>query len=84
MESDYTMEQEKAIQIVQEAILKHEFIPATDYTLESTIEELGISSLDLVEIGMMIEDVLKEDISNDKLDNIHTVGDLVKIVESYE
>lgn len=79
------MTRELAIEIVQKVILKHEFLPATDYTLDSTIEELGISSLDLVEIGMIIEDdVLKADIPNDKLDSIRTVGDLVKIVQAYE
>jgi acyl carrier protein len=78
------MTKEKAIEIVQAAILKHEYLSSSNYTLENTFVEIGVDSLDLVEISMIIEDMLEEDVSSEKLDGVIKVKDLVRIVEFYD
>jgi len=54
-------------------------IDVEDITEASTLEELKVDSLDAVEIIMDIED--KYDIAIDSIDEIKTVGDIVREVE---
>ncbi|MGL5205812.1 MAG: acyl carrier protein [Metamycoplasmataceae bacterium] len=49
--------------------------PSTD------IKELGLDSLDLVEVVMEIEQELDIKIPDDELTNIKTIDDLIKIIE---
>lgn len=51
-----------------------------DVTMESTFHDLGIDSLDTVELTMNLEDELGVEIELDK--KIETVGDLVAFIES--
>lgn len=51
-----------------------------DVKLESTFTELGIDSLDTVELLMELEDEIGCEIELDQ--KVETVGDLVKFVES--
>lgn len=51
-----------------------------DVKLESTFTELGIDSLDTVELLMELEDEVGCEIELDQ--KVETVGDLVKFVES--
>lgn len=53
---------------------------AEDVKLESTFTELGIDSLDTVELLMELEDEVGCEIELDQ--KVETVGDLVKFVES--
>jgi len=48
----------------------------------STLNDLGMDSLDVVELIMQIEDEFLIEISDELLDSIVTVDDLVKVVES--
>lgn len=54
--------------------------PVEEITLESTFEDLGIDSLDSVELVMELENELGIEIELDK--KVETVGDLVEFVES--
>lgn len=52
----------------------------SDVKLESTFAELGIDSLDTVELLMSLEDEIGMEIELDQ--KVETVGDLVKFIES--
>lgn len=47
-------------------------------------EDLGADSLDVVELLMAIEDEFGLEIPDDEIENIKTVDDLVKYIESNE
>lgn len=56
-----------------------------DYTLKiklrNTFEALGIDSLDMVEIVMEAEEVFYIYITDEELEQIETIGDLLNIVD---
>ena len=52
----------------------------TSITLESTFAELGIDSLDTVDLLMSLEDAISQEIELEE--KVETVGDLVKYIES--
>lgn len=54
-----------------------------DMTMESDIaEDLGADSLDVVELLMAIEDEFDVEIPDEEIENIKTIGDLVKYIET--
>ena len=55
---------------------------ASKITMESSLKELGLDSLDLVEIVLEGEEKLNITFENDELLNFATVGDVVKCAES--
>ena len=51
-------------------------------TTETTIQEdLGAGSLDVVDLLMTIEDEFEVEIPDTEIENLKTVGDLVKYIE---
>ncbi len=52
----------------------------SEVQMESTFAELGIDSLDTVEMMMQLEDAIGIEIELDQ--KVETVGDLVKFIES--
>lgn len=52
----------------------------SEIKMESTFSELGIDSLDTVELVMSLEDSIGMEIELDQ--KVETVGDLVKFIES--
>ncbi len=52
----------------------------SEITADSTFEELGIDSLDTVELLMNLEDEIGQEIELDQ--KVETVGELVKFIES--
>lgn len=51
-------------------------------TLESNLtEDLGIDSLDLIDLVMSIEDEFNVEVPDTEFENIKTVGDAVKFIE---
>jgi acyl carrier protein len=67
--------------VVRRAVTEHEC--RADFTLQTTWEELGANSLDVVQILVLIENELGKEINERSLYEIKTVGDLVKVVEGY-
>ncbi len=51
-------------------------------TPETTIEDLGVDSLDLVEAVMAIEDTFNIKIEDNDLESLKTVNDFVNYVEN--
>ena len=65
------------------AILSEQFdVEEDSITLDSTIaEDLGADSLDIVDLLMSIEDEFEIEIPDEEVENIKTVGELVKYIE---
>ncbi|MBQ7106065.1 MAG: acyl carrier protein [Clostridia bacterium] len=56
---------------------------ADSMTMESDIAaDLGADSLDVVELLMTIEDEFDVEIPDEEIENIKTIGDLVKYIEA--
>lgn len=56
---------------------------ADTMTMESDIaNDLGADSLDVVELLMAIEDEFDVEIPDEEIENIKTIGDLVKYIEA--
>lgn len=65
---------------IAELIAEHNDCDASEVTMESTFSELGIDSLDMVEMLMNLEDKVGFEIELEQ--RVDTVGDLVKYIES--
>ena len=80
------MTHEKALKIVQDAILEEEGISPDKYTMECSFDTIEVDSLSLVKLALAVEDKFKwmREIGPEKLNSIKTVGDLVRVVETYE
>ncbi len=50
--------------------------------MDKTIKELGLDSLELMEIIVQIEEEFKITLDDEKLVNLKTPNDLIKLVES--
>lgn len=58
-------------------------INASDITADTTLEDLGADSLDVVEVIMALEDEFDIEISDEIAENISTVGDLVDYIKAH-
>ena len=72
------MEFEKMQGIIAEVL----DIDKSKITLESTFEELGADSLDVLQIIMGIEDAFDIEIDNEEAEKIVTVGDAVEQIKN--
>ena len=50
-------------------------------TMETTFEEIDADSQDIVELVMALEEEFELEISDQEIENIKTVGDIVKYIE---
>ena len=67
---------------VKELISEQLDVKADDITEASNIQEdLGADSLDVVDLVMALEDEFDVEIPEDQVENIKTVGDIVKFIE---
>jgi len=74
----YTMVFDK----VKELIAEQLDVKADDITEASNIQDdLGADSLDVVDLVMALEDEFDVEIPEDQVENIKTVGDIVKFIE---
>lgn len=64
---------------IAELIAEHNDCDVSEVTTESTFKDLGIDSLDTVEMLINLEDKIGVEIELDE--KVDTVGDLVKFVE---
>ena len=65
---------------IAEIIADRNDCDVSEITMDSTFQELGIDSLDTVEMIMDLEDKLGKEIELDQ--KVETVGDLVDFIES--
>ena len=67
---------------VKELIAEQLDVKADDITETSNIQDdLGADSLDVVDLVMALEDEFDVEIPEDQVENINTVGDIVKFIE---
>ena len=67
---------------VKELISEQLDVKADDITEASNIlDDLGADSLDVVDLVMALEDEFDVEIPEDQVENIKTVGDIVKFIE---
>ena len=67
---------------VKDLISEQLDVKADDITEDSSIQDdLGADSLDVVDLVMAIEDEFNVEIPEDQVENIKTVGDIVKFIE---
>ncbi|MGN1339580.1 MAG: acyl carrier protein [Oscillospiraceae bacterium] len=67
---------------VKDLISEQLDVKADDITEDSSIQDdLGADSLDIVDLVMAIEDEFGVEIPEDQVENIKTVGDIVKFIE---
>lgn len=67
---------------VKELISEQLDVKADDITEASNIQDdLGADSLDVVDLVMALEDDFDVEIPEDQVENIKTVGDIVKFIE---
>lgn len=67
---------------VKEILAEQLEIDADEITLATNvIDDLGADSLDVVDLVMSLEDEFDIEIPDEDIENIHTVGDLVKYIE---
>ncbi len=67
---------------VKELIAEQLDVKADDITEASSIQDdLGADSLDVVDLVMALEDEFEVEIPEDQVENIKTVGDIVKFIE---
>ncbi|KEH99355.1 acyl carrier protein [Clostridium novyi A str. 4552] len=68
---------------VKKVMADHLEISEDEIKLESDFQDdLGVDSLDIFEIVMEIEDEFDLEIPNEDIENVKTVGDLVKYIDS--
>jgi acyl carrier protein len=68
---------------VKQMIIEELNVPEEKINLEARLsEDLGADSIDAVELIMNIEDEFEIQVSDEEAQNIKTVGDLVKYIES--
>ncbi len=67
---------------VKELISEQLDVKADDITEASNIQDdLGADSLDVVDLVMALEDEFDVELPEDQVENIKTVGDIVKFIE---
>lgn len=69
-----------AFEKVAQAIAQYKEMDAAEIKMESSFEELGLDSLDMVELIMELEESL--DIQLEMDESLKTVGDVVQAVEA--
>jgi acyl carrier protein len=68
---------------VKEMIVEELNVPVEKITMTARLaEDLGADSIDAVELIMNIEDEFEIQVSDEQAQNIKTVGDLVRYIES--
>lgn len=67
---------------VKEIISEQLDIDPEGIEMESTFEEMDADSLDLVELVMALEEEFNIEITDEEIENIKTVGDVVNHIQS--
>ena len=67
---------------VKDIIVDQLDVEANDIKMESSItDDLGADSLDVVDLVMSLEEEFDIEIPDEQVENVKTVGDIVKFIE---
>jgi acyl carrier protein len=69
-------------QTLKESIARQKMISVEDIALDSSLEALGISSLDSISLVFDIEDKYGVEVPNEELKRVRKVGDIVDGVDA--
>lgn len=58
-------------------------VEESEVAIETSFEELDADSLDIVELVMSLEEEFTLEISDEEVENIKTVGDVVRYIEAH-
>jgi acyl carrier protein len=64
-----------------ELVAKSKNLPVSSVTLDSTLEELSLDSLDKINLTFAVEEAFNIEIPDESLNSLKTVGDVVAGVE---
>ena len=65
-------------------ILAEQFgVEADSISMDTSFEDLGADSLDVVDLVMTLEDEFDMEIPDEDIENVRTVGDIVKYLEEH-
>ncbi|HED23604.1 MAG TPA: acyl carrier protein [Firmicutes bacterium] len=67
---------------VKEIIAEQLEVAVDKLSIDTTFEDIDADSLDIVELVMALEEEFDLEISDQEIENIKTVGDVVKYIES--
>ena len=77
------MTPETIFKTMQDLIAEQFAIDADEVTMDSSfVDDLGADSLDVVDLLMSIEDEFEIEVPDEEIENIKTVGDIVKYIEN--
>ena len=68
-------------QTLKDSIARQKMLSVEDITLDSSLEELGVTSLDSISLVFDIEDKYGIEVPNEALKQLRTVRDIVDGVE---
>ena len=75
---------EKTVAKVQDILMEQLGVERTQITTEAGImSDLGADSLDMVEIGMTVEETFNLTIPDEDMENVRTVGDLQEALATF-
>ncbi len=66
---------------VKEIVSEQLEVDLDNLTIETTFEEIDADSLDIVELVMALEEEFDLEISDQEIENIKTIGDIVSYIE---
>ncbi len=67
---------------IKSIIVRQSGINLKEITLETSfLHDLGVDSLEVIELFMMFEEEFNVEIPNEDAEKMHTVGDAVKYIE---
>lgn len=70
---------------VREIVCEQLGVGESEVTLDASfLEDLGADSLDIVELVMALEEAYDLQISDDQVEKIRTVQDIVKYIETHQ
>jgi len=68
-------------QTLKESIARQKMMSSDEISLDSTLEELGVTSLDAISLVFDIEDQYGVEVPNEELKKLRTVRDIVEGVD---
>lgn len=74
------MEENQTFNEVRDLIVDHFEVDETTVTQSMTFDDLGADSLDVVEFVMAIEDKYEIEFEDDKIENLHNIGDAINYI----